>query len=347
MCIESCFSNLNTGIVNYSNKPEVKYLDIDTKYLSYTGTETDVVIAHQARNTSDYTSDLVAKLKGFIPMGVEIEVEHTPDNDYGWDRDESTEEALLEMHSYTHYIDDTDSRLRQLVIAKVDGSLDHGVEFVTQPMTLRAHNKIDYDALQGKGFYAWNAGTAGLHVHVPKSWFTTTQLWIYLKLYQNLFFEETYFNWIAGRGECQWALRKMPKRIDATNNLLAVAATKSDDTSGRYSALNFANPYTLEHRFFRSNMNPVGLISRLEFIQASYDFVVVLSSMPKQELFEVIGEGLAKHLHAFIIANETEFDNLAGRLISTRRFGSDSGFLNDTSINNYILNGLEQARKGA
>ena len=69
--------------------------------------------------------------------------------------------------------------------------------------------------------------------------------------------------------------------------------------------------------------------------------------MPKQELFEVIGEGLAKHLHAFIIANESEFDNLAGRLISTRRFGSDSGFLNDTSINNYILNGLEQARKGA
>ena len=100
-------------------------------------------------------------------MGVEIEVEHTPDNDNGWDRDESTEEALLEMHSYTHYIDDTDSRLRQLVIAKVDGSLDHGVEFVTQPMTLRAHNKINYDALQGKGFYAWNAGTAGLHVHVP------------------------------------------------------------------------------------------------------------------------------------------------------------------------------------
>ena len=142
MCIESCFSNLNTGIVNYSNKPEVKYLDIDTMYLSYTGTETDVVIAHQARNTTDYTSDLVAKLKGFIPMGVEIEVEHTPDNDNGWDRDESTEEALLEMHSYTHYIDDTDSRLRQLVIAKVDGSLDHGVEFVTQPMTLRAHTKL-------------------------------------------------------------------------------------------------------------------------------------------------------------------------------------------------------------
>ena len=69
MCIESCFSSLNTGIVNYSNKPEVKYLDIDTRYLSYTGTQTDVLIAHQARNTSDYTSDLVAKLKGFIPMG--------------------------------------------------------------------------------------------------------------------------------------------------------------------------------------------------------------------------------------------------------------------------------------
>ena len=147
--------------------------------------------------------------------------------------------------------------------------------------------------------------------------------------------------------ENEWAKRNLPHRNDATNHLLAVAATKYDDRRDRYSALSFQNPYTIEHRFFRSNMNEDGLMSRLEYIQATYDFVVVLSRLDKTSMFDAISNGLGKQLHMFICANSTEYHTLAHRLMNTNKFGVRSGFVSRSEVIPSLINGLEQARKEA
>lgn len=349
MCREECYSVV-PELQSYSHKPEVKY--IDTRFMTLGGYDPGnhtVFVGHHADKTEEYLKSAVDTTNGFIPMGVEIEVEHTSDTDHGMSRSESTEEALKELHDYSpHYIDESDSRLRQLIIAKTDSSLNHGVEFVTQPMTLRAHKLMNWEALQNKGFYAWNASTAGMHVHLPKSYFTTTQLWLFLKLYQNLWTsEKDYFNWLAGRAENSWAKRQMPFRDLAVNNLLAVASTKWDDRRDRYSALNFLNAYTIELRFFRSNTNIDGLLSRLEFVQATYDFVCVLSRLNKKDMFDAINFGLSKQLHLFMIGNKSEYPIISERLLNTNKFGVTSDFVNEDMVIPSLINGLNQVRKGA
>lgn len=349
MCREECYS-VNTDLLNYTHKPEVKY--IDTREMTLGGYDPGnhiVFVGHQPTKTDEYCKVDIAATNGFIPMGVEIEVEHTNETDHGYQRNEATEFALNDLHSWSpHYIDESDSRLGQLIIAKTDGSLHHGVEFVTQPLTLRAHRLINWEGLQHKGFYAWNASTAGMHVHLPKSYFTTTQMWLFLKLFQNMWIsEKDYFNWIAGRAENNWAKRNLPFREHAINNLLAVAATKWDDRRDRYSALNFNNAFTVELRFFRSNMNTDGLISRLEFIQAAYDFVCVLSRLEKKDMFDAINIGLSKQLHLFMIANKSEYPIIAKRLLNTNKFGETSDFVNEDMVIEPLINGLSQVRKGA
>ena len=344
MCLLDCFPDVEIGLMNYSHKPEVRYIhaemfDSGEVYFNTT----------KGGNTADYLPSVVKATEGFIPMGVELEVEFISDNGYGYDREYAVEEAIMDFHRETPCLyNDMETAIKQLVIAKTDGSLNHGVEFVTQPLTLKAHQFLNWDATQHKGFYAWNASTAGMHVHVPKSYFTTTQTWLLLKLYQSLWNSHTdWFNWIAGRAENEWARRNLPYRENATNNLLAVAATKYDDLRDRYSAMSFHNPYTIEHRFFRSNMNEEGLISRLEYIQATYDFVVVLSRLEKADMFDAISKGLGKQLHMFICANSAEYTNLARRLLNTNKFGVDSGYVSRSEVIPSLINGLHQARKEA
>lgn len=345
MCIVDCFSGMNLTIQNYSHKPEVRYIHTRTRESSgeiyFDTTRTDHGV--------DYLPSIVKATEGFIPMGVELEVEHISDNEHGLDRHEATEEAIMDFHRNVPCLwNDIDDVVSQLVIAKTDGSLNHGVEFVTQPLTLKAHQQLNWNATQNKGFYAWNASTAGMHIHVPKSYYTTTQTWLLLKLYQSLWNNNTdWFNWIAGRTENSWAKRNLPHRIDATNSLLAVASTKYDDRRDRYSALSFQNPYTIEHRFFRSNMNEDGLMSRLEYIQATYDFVVVLSRLEKADMFDAISKGLGKQLHMFICANSNEYKKLAHRLLNTNKFGVESGYVSRSEVIPSLINGLDQARKEA
>jgi hypothetical protein len=58
-----------------------------------------------------------------------------------------------------------------LFAAKSDGSLHHGAEFVSQPLTLRYAQAIDwspFDELRQLGWRAWDTTTAGFHIHISR-----------------------------------------------------------------------------------------------------------------------------------------------------------------------------------
>ena len=96
MCREECYSVV-PELQSYSHKPEVKY--IDTRFMTLGGYDPGnhtVFVGHHADKTEEYLKSAVDTTNGFIPMGVEIEVEHTSDTDHVMSRGESTEEALRE-----------------------------------------------------------------------------------------------------------------------------------------------------------------------------------------------------------------------------------------------------------
>ncbi len=66
------------------------------------------------------------------------------------------------------------------IYCKHDGSLDDGFEIVTHPMTLEYHrNSMPWDCmlneLRDMGYLSHKANTCGLHIHVNRSAFGTTQ----------------------------------------------------------------------------------------------------------------------------------------------------------------------------
>lgn len=67
------------------------------------------------------------------------------------------------------------------VFFETDGSLDNGFEIISQPHTIVAfYEKTDswkkmLDILSDATFKSHNAGTCGLHIHVSKAWFGSTE----------------------------------------------------------------------------------------------------------------------------------------------------------------------------
>jgi len=323
MCYDAdCFvsDGLNTYLQNYSVKPSVDF------YTVHEG----VWERHKADRTDCYRELSVQNTRGLIPMGIELEVEHNYDA-YEQSVEDAIYEAITEMHRKLPCEAKSYDKHSQLVIAKYDGSLDDGAEFVSQPMTIAAHKAFNWSALRGKGFFAWEASTCGIHVHVPKSFFTNKQLWIFLKLHQSFITEANnreLLRWIAGRGHAHYAKWEMPfyDSVEPSRSLLAVACSRYSSGTDRYTMINLANKYSIELRYFQGNINIDGIMSRLEFIQAMYDFSVVVSGLPHRNIAK-ISEDWVQHFVQFVYANGAEYPLFEKKLLATVRWGAGSGFL--------------------
>ena len=96
----------------------------------------------------------------------------------------------------------------QPIIRKEDGSLYNGTEFVTQPMTLRAHRQIDYGMIRGLVLKAIILVPLDCtHTLAPKSYFSHRQLLIFLMLHRDLALDVNLLDFIS-KGESRWAKRQ-------------------------------------------------------------------------------------------------------------------------------------------
>ena len=93
-------------------------------------------------------------------VGIEIEVEST--------------RSSVDLGNYAEMVHDN---CGGLVYNKTDGSINHGFEMVTHPMTLGyAQNHLDglwssFTLLRKAGFRAWQTSTCGLHIHISRNSF--------------------------------------------------------------------------------------------------------------------------------------------------------------------------------
>lgn len=164
-----------------------------------------------------------------------------------------------------------------------DGSLDYGFECISQPHTVKAfwekqeswRKMLSY--LSRKGYTSHDAGTCGLHVHVSRTMFGSTeeeQNKAIAKVFT--FFEESWDDIVKiSRRENFYYCKKNTlleyDYIDIENGRITKLKawekrSKDERAKGHYVALNNANHHTFEYRLGRGTLNAWSFFSWIDFV---------------------------------------------------------------------------------
>lgn len=174
--------------------------------------------------------------------------------------------------------------------AKHDGSLSDGAECVTWPITYQALKALCLETTLGQmakmGARAWGTGTCGLHIHVSRRAFEhRSHLWRFCRALDSLQGELIR---LAGRHSQEWASwvtddpdKPYCSRPPATK----VVAGKAYNGT-RYRAINLENRHTVELRFWRGTLNPVGVLGAAAIVDGLVEWT---RPMP----FRAIRQGLS------------------------------------------------------
>jgi len=202
------------------------------------------------------------------------------------------------------------------VIAKYDGSLDCGVEFNFQPMTVesfRPFAQIVQD--NAGGLSGYHNDSAGIHIHMPKAAFTDAELYLFLVLWRTfeLYVDDDgkpFLEIICQRSENQWCHYNVPfdresDREDLIEGKLGkifydVIKNGRRSHANRYSALNLnGHGTTMEVRAFNSNLRADRLIKNMAFLDACWRYVHLLSDLLNEGRYKEALQYVT-NLHSFV-----------------------------------------------
>lgn len=185
------------------------------------------------------------------------------------------------------------------VYIKHDGSLDHGFEVVSYPMTLDYHaSKMPWEDTMKKlinfGYRSHQTNTCGLHVHVNRDSLGVTESEQEETIAKILFFVELHWNEIVK------FTRRAKSRLDrwASRYGYETKAKKILDKAkecGRYTAVNLQNEHTIEFRVFRGTLKYNTFVATLQFVNAICNFACTMSEddIEKTSWFDFV-EGITE-----------------------------------------------------
>lgn len=221
-------------ILDYSCK-------IDPRFLGYKG------------GRFDNSDEERKKFNNTLFMGIELETEGE------------------EYHSDT--LGDTYGGNGDKFIMKTDSSLDYGFEIVSQPCTLKYHQQsFGWNAilkyLRNEDFDSEENNRCGIHVHIPKVFFTMSEkirlaLFVYNNKDKISKFSRRSMDEI--KVWCRYKEEGKPRR-----NLIW--------NEGRSEALNWLNERTVELRIFKGTLNYVKFMAILEFVHSLSHFIRSIST---------------------------------------------------------------------
>jgi hypothetical protein len=170
-----------------------------------------------------------------------------------------------------------------VVYLKDDGSISHGFEIVSHPMTLGfAMNHFDWsgiEGLKGLGYDAWKASSCGLHIHLSRDAFADYghMMRFFLLILKN----RQQLVQFAGR-ESHYAKFDMDAFFNAYHDYdsgktvrgstLASHAKQYSTNNDRYTAINLQNNNTIELRFFRPSLLASTVKACLQFCDAAFNY---------------------------------------------------------------------------
>ena len=159
---------------------------------------------------------------------------------------------------------------------KEDSSVS-GPEMVSHPMTLDYWEEWS-DSLKellnsAKNDSLHTGNSAGYHVHINRDGLGNTrgrQAQVETNVLAVLEVHWDKFIQLARRSESHWARKNTTGTTDlgcgCSDHLCAGTLETAKMRQGRYSALNFSNPYTLEFRLWRSTLNRKNVLATLQAI---------------------------------------------------------------------------------
>jgi hypothetical protein len=154
---------------------------------------------------------------------------------------------------------------------------DMGFEFVTHPFTYEWFNENwhrfeEYlKVLSAKGYRSWHGGRCGMHIHISRAAMTDAHQ---MKFIRMVLGSTNLMMAVGQRGYRDKNLSKFaPFHADERSRLMEkVRSFQNPGVSGHYTALNTMRPSTIEARWFRGTLNPLGIRKNVELIHSMWYF---------------------------------------------------------------------------
>ena len=241
-----------------------------------------IISCYHSNNTTQHLYGLLKdqSAKDFKGFGFELEVDASDiHGDY----------MSLYNNIVAHAIIDNTGLEKDEVFFETDGSLDNGFEIISQPHTIAAfYEKTDswkmmLDILSDATFKSHNACTCGLHIHVSKTWFGSSerqQNFHIGKIYK--FFDaywtdllkasrrDTCSTYYCGKNKTNIKNRE-ENRKHKTESRAWQAQAKYDhdtrhDSDSHHNALNNSNYSTFEIRLGRGTLNKASFFAWIDLV---------------------------------------------------------------------------------
>ena len=169
----------------------------------------------------------------------------------------------------------TSGNNRQLLYAKRDGSLpsDSGVEYISQPMTLRAWHAVPdkFWKMVESNYKAFGLEDVGIHIHFPWASMNLAHAYTMLSALNALQLNPNgLLCKIAQRNDSTYARWDLLTYRDTYNVVAEVAKNRTRADNDKYKAINLQHENTVELRYFKSNARGSRVLKNLEFLDALY-----------------------------------------------------------------------------
>ena len=152
-----------------------------------------------------------------------------------------------------------------------DGSLSHGFEAITHPMSPSEMLQIDWEQIADRmesRYYDNDDDTAGIHIHISRRFFKGDKnIGRLVRMFSENYSEMIKFARRPKNKAIDWA-----RRVEGTARQYAIDWYENANRAGRYTAVNLQNDETVEIRLFHS------LASR-QHIMACIQLTDVLTDM--------------------------------------------------------------------
>lgn len=205
-------------------------------------------------NFTYYTGDLEKKTDDKLFLGFEIEVEA---------KDAARETGARVVSE------------KDFLYCMRDGSLDHGFEFASHPITFRwlqenfgQIGKV-FAWLRDNGFKSYETNTCGMHLHLSENAFSNLHLYKFLKLIYDFPYLTKIVSERSDDRLAQWAGIEKEGGGDC---VLDKARSKRNQVGDRHVAVNLNGGDTIELRIFRGTIDDDRFLKNIEFAVAAYNF---------------------------------------------------------------------------
>ena len=270
---------VNITICNDCNHALDERLNYEEQY--YNGI-TGIISGYHDNHTKQHMYGLLKSQsdKDFKGFGFELEVDQSIVNgNY----------KSLYNNLVAHAIINNTGLEKDEVFFETDGSLDNGFEIISQPHTVAAfYEKTDswkmmLDILSDATFTSHNAGTCGLHIHVSKTWFGSTerqQNFHIGKIYK--FFDaywddlckasrrDTSSTYYCNKNNTRIKCREENRRHKTESHAWQAQAKYDHDTrhecDSHHRALNNSNYNTFEIRLGRGTLNKASFFAWIDLV---------------------------------------------------------------------------------